>query len=64
MTPHGGALGWPRKARGEETGRVRRPSANRAKRARGNTFEESNYDTEYTTGGETNTDNYKDLWER
>ncbi|XP_063056576.1 occludin [Engraulis encrasicolus] len=47
----------------EETGRVRKPSASRARRARGNTFEESNYDTEYTTGGETNADNYKEMWE-
>lgn len=38
----------------EETGGGRKPSANRGKRRRRNPeLDESQYDTEYTTGGET-----------
>lgn len=49
----------------EETGGVRKPSANRAKRrGRRNTdFDESQYETEYTTGGETS-EMDRDMWER
>ncbi|XP_048107585.1 occludin [Alosa alosa] len=47
----------------EETAGVRKPSANRARRKRRNTdFDESQYETEYTTGGETS-EMDKDMWE-
>ncbi|XP_062412167.1 occludin [Sardina pilchardus] len=47
----------------EGTGGVRKPSANRAKRNRRNTdFDESQYETEYTTGGETS-EMDQDMWQ-
>lgn len=58
---HGGEIS---SSPSDETGGIRRPSANRTKRRRRNTdFDESQYETEYTTGGETN-EMDQDMWER
>lgn len=49
----------------EETGRARKPSANRGKRRRRNPeWDESQYETEYTTGGETGNELDGEEWER
>lgn len=49
----------------EETGGGRKPSANRGKRRRRNpAWDESQYETEYTTGGETGNELDGDEWER
>ncbi|XP_061153554.1 occludin [Syngnathus typhle] len=48
----------------EETGRGRKPSANRAKRRRRNPdMDESQYETEYTTGAETGNELDMEEWE-
>nr|XP_020458528.1 occludin-like [Monopterus albus]XP_020458529.1 occludin-like [Monopterus albus] len=48
----------------DETGGYRKPSANRGKRRRRNPeLDESQYDTEYTTGGETGNELDMDEWE-
>ncbi|XP_010870862.1 occludin [Esox lucius] len=49
----------------EEAGGVRKPSANRGKRRRRNPeLDESQYETEYTTGGETGNELDPEEWER
>lgn len=49
----------------EETGGGRKPSANRGKRRRRNpAWDESQYETEYTTGGETGNELDGEEWER
>ena len=49
----------------EETGGGRKPSANRGKRRRRNPeLDESQYETEYTTGGETGNELDAEEWER
>ncbi|XP_034562969.1 occludin isoform X2 [Notolabrus celidotus] len=49
----------------EEIGGVRKPSANRGKRRRRNPeVDESQYETEYTTGGETGNELDEEEWER
>lgn len=48
----------------EEAGGIRRPSANRGKRRRRNPeMDESQYETEYTTGGETGNELDEEHWE-
>lgn len=49
----------------EEAGGRRKPSANRGKRRRRNPeLDESQYETEYTTGGETGNELDGEEWER
>lgn len=49
----------------DQTDTVRKPSASRGKRRRRNPeLDESQYETEYTTGGETANDFDEDLWTR
>ncbi|XP_051508907.1 occludin-like [Myxocyprinus asiaticus] len=49
----------------DQTDTVRKPSAHRGKRRRRNPeLDESQYETEYTTGGETTCDFDEDLWTR
>ena len=49
----------------ETTGGGRKPSANRGKRRRRNPeLDESQYETEYTTGGETGNELDMDEWEK
>ncbi|KAL0187038.1 hypothetical protein M9458_018708, partial [Cirrhinus mrigala] len=49
----------------DQTDTIRKPSASRTKRRRRNPeLDESQYETEYTTGGETANDFDEDLWTR
>ncbi|XP_026882739.2 occludin [Electrophorus electricus] len=59
LSPAGGASSSP----SDRTDGIRRPSAHRGKRRRRNPdLDESQYETEYTTGGETTNDLDQDHW--